>query len=88
MATKTADRSLQPPAPAAGTVAPGAWIRLRRGGRSFKGCVESVADDHVKARFQAEEDSDQEDDRQGEVVGVRLRGEVGRRGEGAEEREV
>ena len=39
VATKTADRSLLPPAPAKGVLAPGAWVLLRRGGRSFKGAL-------------------------------------------------
>lgn len=51
VATKTADRSLLPPAPAPGVLAPGAWISLTRGGRSFKGMVTAVKEKEMEVRF-------------------------------------
>ena len=51
VATKTADRSLLPPAPAPGVLAPGAWISLTRGGRSFKGMVTAVKEKELEVRF-------------------------------------
>ncbi|CAJ1374504.1 unnamed protein product [Effrenium voratum] len=67
VATKTADRSLQPPA--ASGLAPGARIVLKRGGKSFRGQVTSVQEKTLKARFAApDEDSDEEDDRLGDEV--------------------
>eukprot|EP00913_Durusdinium_trenchii_P023727 g22285.t2 len=64
VATKTADRSLQPSAPPEGVLAPGAWVMLRRGGRSFKGCVTKVEEKDFQARFRpaADDDSEEEDD--------------------------
>ncbi|CAK9020253.1 NAD-dependent protein deacetylase Sirt7 (Regulatory protein SIR2 homolog 7) (SIR2-like protein 7) [Durusdinium trenchii] len=72
VATKTADRSLQPSAPPEGVLAPGAWVMLRRGGRSFKGCVTKVEEKDFQARFRpaADDDSEEEDDRLGEVVTI------------------
>ena len=51
VATKTADRSLQPSAPPEGVLTPGAWVMLRRGGRSFKGCVTKVEEKDFQARM-------------------------------------
>ena len=48
VATKTADRSLLPPAPEPGVLAPGAWITLLRGGRIFKGRVVAVKEKDIE----------------------------------------
>eukprot|EP00439_Symbiodinium_sp_Y106_P080574 s842_g19.t1 len=68
VATKTADRTLLLPAPAAGVLAPGAWISLRRPG-GLKGLVTAVAEKSIQVRFrQSDEDSEEEDDRLAEPV--------------------
>ena len=73
VATKTADRSLLPPAPAPGVLAPGAWISLTRGGRSFKGMVTAVKEKEMEVRFKtstSDSDSEEEDDRLGDPVRI------------------
>ena len=70
VATKTADRTLLPPAPAAGVLAPGAWISLRRRGTVLKGLVTAVSEKTMDVRFRSgsDEDSEEEDDRLAEAV--------------------
>ncbi|CAE7945177.1 Sirt7 [Symbiodinium sp. KB8] len=68
VATKTADRTLLPPAPGAGVLAPGAWISLRRPG-GLKGLVTAVGEKTIQVRFrESDEDSGEEDDRLAEPV--------------------
>lgn len=73
VATKTADRSLLPPAPEPGVLAPGAWITLLRGGRIFKGRVVAVKEKDIEVRFKtstSDSDSEEEDDRLGDPVRI------------------
>eukprot|EP00931_Biecheleriopsis_adriatica_P003799 TRINITY_DN105558_c0_g1_i1.p1 TRINITY_DN105558_c0_g1~~TRINITY_DN105558_c0_g1_i1.p1 ORF type:complete len:664 (+),score=122.53 TRINITY_DN105558_c0_g1_i1:42-2033(+) len=77
VATKTAERSLLPPAPPAGVLAPGAWIsvkELSRKGAPHIGVVTAVQESSLQVRFRLgstgsdDDDSEEEDDRLSDPV--------------------
>mmetsp|Transcript_66102 Transcript_66102/g.138068 ORF Transcript_66102/g.138068 Transcript_66102/m.138068 type:complete len:681 (+) Transcript_66102:166-2208(+) len=73
VATKCADRSLLPPDPELGVIAPGAWVRAKPPGKAavYRGLVTKVKDDSIDVRFadvDSDDDSEEDSDGLGDVV--------------------